>query len=88
VLDSTKKMINCIKSRSFNTFLFQEFYKDMISTHEFVYCTSLRWLSKGNILTRVFVMKDEIKLFSELKANELLFSISYKIGWKRSRLFG
>jgi len=30
-----------MKSRSFNTFLFQEFYKDMISTHEFFYCTSL-----------------------------------------------
>jgi len=40
---------------------------------------SVRWLSKGNILSRVFVMKDETKLFSELKANELLSCISYKI---------
>jgi len=43
---------------------------------------------KGNFLHRFFVMKDEIKLFSEMKANELLSHISDNIWLKKSCLFG
>jgi len=59
----------------------------MISTRVFLFHTSVRWLSKGDILNRVFVMKDEMKLFSELKANELSY-ISDKIWLKKSCIFG
>jgi len=51
-------------------------------TRVFLFHKSARWLSKGNILNHVFVMKDDIKLFSELKANELLSNISDKIRLK------
>jgi len=57
-------------------------------TRDFLFHRSVRWLSKRNRLSRVFVMKDEIMLFSELKANELLSYISGKIWLKTSCLFG
>ena len=57
-------------------------------TRVFLFQASVRWLSEGNILNRVFVLKVEIKLFSELKANELSSYISDKIWLKKSCLFG
>jgi len=56
----------------------------MVSTHDVLLLrTSVRWLLKGNVLNRVFEMKDEINLFSELKANKFLSYISDKI-WLKS----
>ena len=52
----------------------------MFSTHEvLLFHTFVRWLLKGNVLNRVFEIKDEIQLFSGLKANEFLSYISDKI---------
>jgi len=83
VLDSTKNIIGYIKSGSLNTRLLG-LCKDMFSTHEALLLhLSVRWLSKGNVLNRVFEMEDEIKLFSELKANEFLSCISDEI-WVES----
>jgi len=79
VLDSTIKIINYIKSGSINTCLFKEFCRHDFDTRVFLFHTSVRWLPKVNILNRVFVLKDEIKLFSEMKANELLSYVSDKI---------
>jgi len=74
------KFGNYIKSGSFNTCLFKELCKDMFSTHEvLLFRTSVRWLLKGNVLNHVCEMKDEIKLFSELKANEFLSYFSDEI---------
>jgi len=83
MLDSTINIIDYIKSGSLNTRLLG-LCKDMFSTHEALLLhSSVRWLSKGNVLNRVFEMEDEIKLFSELKANEFLFCISDEI-WVES----
>jgi len=56
--------------------------KDMFLAHEvLLFHTSVRWL-KVRVRSRVFEMKGEIKLFSELKANEYLSYISDKIWLK------
>ena len=51
--------------------------------HTILFYTSVRWLLKVNVLNRVFEMKDEMKLFSKLKANKFLSYISDKI-WLKS----
>jgi len=55
----------------------------MFSTHEVLFHTSVRWLLKGNVPNHVCEMKDETKLFSELKANEFLSCFSDEICLKR-----
>ena len=68
VLDSVIKIVNYIKSGSLNTRLFKQLYVDMNSAHEtLLFHTSVRWLSKGNVLNRIFELKDEIKSFTEEK---------------------
>ena len=74
VLDSIIKIVNYLKSWNFNTRLFKQLCKDMNSKHEaLLYYTSVRWLSRGNVLSRVFEMKDEIKSFLEAK-NDIFLS--------------
>ena len=52
----------------------------MFLAHEvFLFHTPLCWLLNASFRNRVFEMKGEIKLVSELKANEFLFYISGKI---------
>ena len=51
LLDSTISITDCIKSRSLNTCLLKELCKDMNSAHEVLFHTSVRSLSKGNVLT-------------------------------------
>ena len=62
VLNLVRKIVNCIKSGSLNTCLFKQLCKDMTSSYEvLLFYTSVRWLSKGNVISRVFKMKNEIR---------------------------
>ena len=68
VLNYVIKIANSMKSGSLNTRLFKQLYKSISSSHEvLLFYTSVRWLwlSKGNVLGRVFEMKNEIKSFAE-----------------------
>ncbi|XP_068227883.1 protein FAM200C-like [Palaemon carinicauda] len=66
VLESLIKIVNLIKTKALNTHLFKELCKYMNADHEvLLFYTAVRWLSKGNVINRVFEMKDEIKLFLE-----------------------
>lgn len=68
VLDSVIKVVNYIKSGALNTRLFAELCKDMNSDHEvLLFYTAVRWLSKGNVVYRVFALRDELKLFLEVQ---------------------
>lgn len=50
------------------TSLFKELYKDMNSNHEVLLCyTPLCWLSKGNVVNRVFELKGKINLSLEVR---------------------
>ena len=60
------KVINYryVKSSAFNTRLFSKLCKDMDANHTaFSYQTQVRWLSKGNMLSRIFEQREEVKLF-------------------------
>lgn len=64
VPDSVIKIVNYVKTAALNTRLFKELCKDMNSDHEvLLFYTAVRWLSKGNVVNRVFEMKDEMNLF-------------------------
>ena len=68
------KTVNFIKSGSLNTRQFGELSKDMNAMHEtLLFHTAMRCVSKGNVLNRVYEMKDEIKLFLKFKNKEFLF---------------
>ena len=46
----------------------------MDSDHEvLLFYTAVRWLSKWNVVNRVFELKDEIKLFKEVQEKHDLF---------------
>ena len=60
------RAVNFVKTSAVNTRLFAVLCKDMDSNHEtLLFHISVRWLSKGNMLARVYEMKDELKLFLE-----------------------
>ena len=63
-LEECVKFVNYIKSRPLNSRLFNELCKEMGSDHKhlLLYCNS-RWLSKGNVLKRLFELKDEVLVF-------------------------
>lgn len=64
VLESVIKTVSNVKTQALNTRLFKKQCKDMNADHEILlFYTAVRWLSKGNVINRVFEMKDEIKLF-------------------------
>ncbi|CAG9816532.1 unnamed protein product [Phaedon cochleariae] len=59
VLNSLIKIVNYIKSSALNTRPSKELCKDMNSDHEtLLFYTAVRSLSKGNVIERVFELKD------------------------------
>ena len=77
------KVVNYMKSSAFNTRLFSKLCKEMDANHtallyhtlSIIYCiTQVRWLSKGNMLSRIFELR-EVKLFLVAKQkNDLLLA--------------
>ena len=64
VLSVTIKIVNFVKSSSLHTRLFGKLCEDMESEHKnHLYYTKVRWLSKGNVLFRVFELRDELKIY-------------------------
>ena len=58
------KVVNYVKSSALNTRLFSKLCKDMDADHTaLLYQTQVRWLSKGNMLSRIFQLREEVKLF-------------------------
>ena len=58
------KVVNYVKSSALNTRLFSKLCKDMDADHSaLLYHTQVRWLSKGNMLSRIFKLREEVKLF-------------------------
>ena len=60
------RVVNFIKASATNTRLFNYVCKEMDSTYEtLLFHKSVRWLSKGHMLARVYDMKEEVKRFLE-----------------------
>nr|XP_054594228.1 SCAN domain-containing protein 3-like [Nothobranchius furzeri] len=64
VLESATKIVNHIKSRPLNTRLFAALCNEMGSEHQsLLFHTEVRWLSRGNVLRRLFELRDAVRLF-------------------------
>ncbi|XP_068227657.1 protein FAM200B-like [Palaemon carinicauda] len=59
-----RNIVNYVKGSALNTHLFRELCRDMDANYnDLLFHTQVRWLSKGNMLARVFELQEEIKLF-------------------------
>ncbi|CAM4310057.1 unnamed protein product [Leuciscus chuanchicus] len=66
VMSVVVKCINHIRSRGLKHRQFRAFLDEIESEYEDVlYFTEVRWLSRGNVLTRFFELKAEVKAFME-----------------------
>ena len=63
-LETVIRIVNHIKGGALNTRLFRQLCQEMDSTHQdLLFYTSVRWLSKGNVLALVFELFDELQEF-------------------------
>ena len=68
------KLLNTVKSSALNTRLFRRFCEQMDADHyNLLYHTEVRWLSKGNVLKRVFTLQNELRdFFVQQKKEDLI----------------
>ena len=60
------RVVNFVKASVTNTRLFNHLCKEMDSTYEtLLFHTTVRWLSKGNMLGSVYDMREEVRRFLE-----------------------
>jgi len=72
VLLNAISVINFIKSKSLNSRLFTILCNEMGSDHEkLLLHTEVRWLSRGKILSRLFELRDEARIFLLERNNKL-----------------
>ena len=66
--------VNSIKTRSVKSRIYPALCEEMGSAYTAVlfHCQS-RWLSRGKILSRVFELRDEIRIFLGVEGNELAY---------------
>lgn len=58
------KIVNSIKSKTFSERCFSLLRNEMGSEHQhLLFHTEVRWLSRGNVLHRLFELKDELLVF-------------------------
>ncbi|KAI6661857.1 General transcription factor II-I repeat domain-containing protein 2-like [Oopsacas minuta] len=66
-------VVNFIRSKGVNHREFKEFLKDLDSDYgDVLYFTSVRWLSRGVVLKRVWELRDEISSFLASKGKKVL----------------
>ncbi|KAI7804398.1 putative zinc finger BED domain-containing protein 5-like [Triplophysa rosa] len=93
VLQDAVKIVNFIKARPLNSRLFSALCNEMGSDHVILLLhTDVRWLSRGNVLTRLFELRDELffidhpfELSNRLHDEEWLTILAY-LGDDFSRL--
>ena len=74
VLNITIKTVNFVKNSALHTRLFRKLCEDMESEHKnLLYYTKVRWLSKGNVLCRVFDLRYELEIYLTDVKPELAF---------------
>ena len=71
VLSDVIKIINEIRHKALNSRIFEILCKETGSQYtHLLFHTEVRWLSRGKILTRLFVLREEIKLFFQQQNNQ------------------
>ena len=64
-------MVNFIKSSALNTWLIKIFFLDMGSDFDVLqFYTFVWWLSAGNVLNRVFQLREELDSFLQAQGKE------------------
>uniref|UniRef100_A0A8C6SUE5 HAT C-terminal dimerisation domain-containing protein n=1 Tax=Neogobius melanostomus TaxID=47308 RepID=A0A8C6SUE5_9GOBI len=64
VFQTSVKMVNFIKARPVQSRLFAQLCHEMGSEHEaLLFHTEVRWLSRGKVLTRLFELREEVRIF-------------------------
>src|SRR5215469_10662173 len=71
------KLVNTVKNSSLNTRVFKKLCSDLEADHAMLlFHTDVRWLSKGNMLKRLFELREELKvLLTESKYAHLFDQI-------------
>lgn len=63
VLCDIVQVSNLIKARSLSSRIFNFIYDDLGSVHkQLLLPAEVRWLSRGKIVSRIFELKDEIRM--------------------------
>ncbi|XP_068993482.1 zinc finger BED domain-containing protein 5-like [Neodiprion pinetum] len=76
ILDSAIQIVNYIKSSALNSRLFTLLCEDLDSDHRvLLFHTEVRWLSKGNMLARLYELKEEVILFLEFKEKNIFLQM-------------
>lgn len=71
-LNLAVKVVNHVKSSALNTRLFRALCQELNSDQEtLLFHTDVRWLSKGNMLARLFNLKSEVEIFLMSSSEEL-----------------
>ena len=79
VLRQVIKLVNTVKSSALNTRLFRRFCEQMDADHyNLLHHTEVRWLSKGNVLKRVFTLRNELRDFFVQQKKEDLVKFLYE----------
>lgn len=66
------KIVNHVKSGALNTRLFETLCQELNSDQvNLLYHTEVRWLSKGNMLARLFNLKSEVEIFLMTSSQDL-----------------
>lgn len=74
ILDNSIKILIYVKSMPVNTRLFQRaLQRFRFRTSVLLFYTKVRWLSKGNVLNRVFGLREELKMFLDMQDKETVF---------------
>ena len=64
VLDQAVKMVNYVRQRPLKSRIFAKLCKSMDSAHiNLIQHTEVRWLSRGNVLSRVYELREEMLIF-------------------------
>lgn len=80
--DSTISIVNSIKSTALNSRLFTLLWEDIDSDHKvLLFHIEVRWLSKGNMLTRLYELKEEVILFLEFKEKQFFANVKEEWGY-------
>ncbi|XP_068991500.1 zinc finger BED domain-containing protein 5-like [Neodiprion pinetum] len=76
ILDSAIQIVNYIRSSALNSRLFTLLCEDLDSDHRvLLFHTEVRWLSKGNMLARLYELKEEVILFLEFKEKNIFLQM-------------
>jgi hypothetical protein len=72
VMNIVVRCVNYLKRHGLNSRQFKEFLADMDAEYRDVsYYCEVRWLSRGNMINRFWYLREEIKLFMEMKGEEV-----------------